>query len=132
MTDQPQVAETELRTPPEDHSDDPPTEPPEAHPATVPSPPVPSDQPGAHPDVDGTPGTPGPRPDPVPAPTVEPASPQPGRWGRAEPDGTIYLVTADGERVVGSWQAGDPPTGWPTTPAGSTTCAPRSTCSTPG
>jgi FtsZ-binding cell division protein ZapB len=28
-------------------------------------------------------------------------------FGRIDPDGTVYLVTADGEREIGSWQAGD-------------------------
>jgi len=27
-------------------------------------------------------------------------------WGRIADDGTVYLRTADGERVIGSWQAG--------------------------
>jgi hypothetical protein len=27
-------------------------------------------------------------------------------WGRITDDGTVYLRTADGERVIGSWQAG--------------------------
>jgi len=29
-------------------------------------------------------------------------------WGRVDADGTVYLRTADGERVIGSWQAGSP------------------------
>lgn len=29
-------------------------------------------------------------------------------WGRVDEDGTVYVRTADGERVVGSWQAGAP------------------------
>ncbi|MBV9594462.1 MAG: DUF349 domain-containing protein [Actinobacteria bacterium] len=28
-------------------------------------------------------------------------------WGRIDADGTAYVKTADGERAVGSWQAGD-------------------------
>ena len=28
-------------------------------------------------------------------------------WGRIDDDGTVYVRTADGERAVGSWQAGD-------------------------
>ncbi len=28
-------------------------------------------------------------------------------WGRIDADGTVYVKTADGERVIGSWQAGD-------------------------
>jgi hypothetical protein len=29
-------------------------------------------------------------------------------WGRVADDGTVYVRTADGERVIGSWQAGSP------------------------
>ncbi len=29
-------------------------------------------------------------------------------WGRVDETGTVYVRTADGERVVGSWQAGSP------------------------
>src|SRR5215207_9815629 len=29
-------------------------------------------------------------------------------FGRVDEDGTVYVKTADGERVVGSWQAGAP------------------------
>jgi hypothetical protein len=29
------------------------------------------------------------------------------KWGRIDADGTVYVRTSDGERVVGSWQAGD-------------------------
>jgi hypothetical protein len=29
-------------------------------------------------------------------------------WGRVDAEGTVYVRTADGERVVGSWQAGSP------------------------
>ena len=29
-------------------------------------------------------------------------------WGRVDDDGTVYVKTAKGERVVGSWQAGSP------------------------
>jgi hypothetical protein len=28
-------------------------------------------------------------------------------WGRIDADGTVYVRTADGERAIGSWQAGD-------------------------
>jgi len=28
-------------------------------------------------------------------------------WGRIDADGTVYVRTPDGERVIGSWQAGD-------------------------
>jgi hypothetical protein len=29
-------------------------------------------------------------------------------WGRVDADGTVYVRTADGEREIGSWQAGSP------------------------
>ncbi len=29
-------------------------------------------------------------------------------WGRVDADCTVYVRTAEGERVVGSWQAGAP------------------------
>ena len=29
-------------------------------------------------------------------------------WGRVADDGTVYVRTTEGERVVGSWQAGSP------------------------
>jgi len=32
-------------------------------------------------------------------------------WGRIDADGTVYLRTADGERVIGSWHAGSPEDG---------------------
>lgn len=34
-------------------------------------------------------------------------------WGRVDPDGTVYVKTGagDGERIVGSWQAGDAESG---------------------
>jgi Domain of Unknown Function (DUF349) len=69
----------------------------------VPAPPAPAAEPApiqAHPEpVLG-------HPSPVPA-----ASADPGRWGRVDAEGTIYVRTADGERVVGSWQAGAPEEG---------------------
>jgi Domain of Unknown Function (DUF349) len=55
---------------------------------------------------------------PVPAPPaasathpVTPAGAQPARWGRVDTDGTVFVRTAEGERAVGSWQAGDPAEG---------------------
>ncbi len=52
----------------------------------------------------------------VPVPVAQPspvaaASADPSRWGRVDDEGTIYVRTADGERVVGSWQAGEPAEG---------------------
>lgn len=32
-------------------------------------------------------------------------------WGRIDDDGTVFLRTADGERVIGSWHAGTPEDG---------------------
>ncbi len=33
-------------------------------------------------------------------------------WGRIDDDGTVYVRTADGERPIGSWQAGDAEAGF--------------------
>src|SRR3954447_12461885 len=55
---------------------------------------------------------PGP-PRPVPRPSgsapvvVPPPAADPHQFGRVDPDGTVWLRSADGERVIGSWQAGD-------------------------
>jgi hypothetical protein len=49
---------------------------------------------------------------PVPAPPVRHhGANDPAKWGRVDADGTVYLKTADGERPVGSWQAGSPAEG---------------------
>ncbi len=40
-----------------------------------------------------------------------PSGPSPTVYGRVAPDGTVYVITADGEREVGSWQAGKPEEG---------------------
>jgi hypothetical protein len=54
---------------------------------------------------------PGPRPGPRPIPPshqfVAPLANEPHRFGRVDADGTVWLITAAGERVIGSWQAGD-------------------------
>jgi len=42
---------------------------------------------------------------------VTSAGADPARWGRVDAEGTIYVRTADGERSVGSWQAGAPTEG---------------------
>ncbi|MBV9313035.1 MAG: DUF349 domain-containing protein [Pseudonocardia sp.] len=52
-----------------------------------------------------------PAPSPAVVHPVQPASGNPARWGRVADDGTVYLVMATGERVVGSWQAGEPEEG---------------------
>jgi hypothetical protein len=36
---------------------------------------------------------------------------QMSEWGRIDDEGTVYVRTADGERAVGSWQAGTPEEG---------------------
>jgi hypothetical protein len=43
------------------------------------------------------------------APAEPPAAPasDPSLWGRVDEEGTVYVRTADGERAVGSWQAGE-------------------------
>lgn len=53
---------------------------------------------------------PGPRPTPRPIahPLAAPPPSDPRQFGRVDDDGTVWLVTAAGERIVGSWQAGDP------------------------
>lgn len=53
---------------------------------------------------------PGPRPTPRPAahPVAAPPPSNPHRFGRVDEDGTVWLISAAGERVIGSWQAGDP------------------------
>jgi hypothetical protein len=57
------------------------------------------------------PGPPRPGPRPGPTPSVHgaaaPASVDPHRFGRVDADGTVWLISSAGERVIGSWQAGD-------------------------
>lgn len=63
-----------------------------------------------------TPGPrPGPRPGPTPAAARTPAAPpapapepDPDAWGRVDEAGNVFLRTAEGERQIGSWQAGEP------------------------
>lgn len=59
--------------------------------------PKPTPRPGA--------SRPVPRPGKAPAPVAPPADPH--RFGRVDPDGTVWLITSAGERTIGSWQAGD-------------------------
>ena len=54
------------------------------------------------------PPRPVPRPHPPSQPVAVPPSSDPHRFGRVDDDGTVYLMTAAGERVIGSWHAGDP------------------------
>ncbi len=51
------------------------------------------------------PARPVPRPHPPAGPL--PAHNDPRKFGRVDQDGTVYLITASGERVIGSWQTGD-------------------------
>ncbi|PKW15209.1 DUF349 domain-containing protein [Saccharopolyspora spinosa] len=44
---------------------------------------------------------------PTVAPAVPTASADPAKWGRVDTDGTVYVRTPEGERAIGSWQAGD-------------------------
>ncbi|MGV9677474.1 DUF349 domain-containing protein [Nocardia sp. NPDC003482] len=50
---------------------------------------------------------PGPAPAEHPHPVVVPTVSDPSRWGRVDEDGTAWVKTAEGERIIGSWQAGD-------------------------
>jgi len=56
---------------------------------------------------------PGPRPGPKPTPRPNPhpvasaPASDPHRFGRVDDDGTVWLISAAGERIIGSWQAGD-------------------------
>ncbi|WP_336031410.1 DUF349 domain-containing protein [Geodermatophilus sp. FMUSA9-8] len=43
--------------------------------------------------------------------TAVAATSDPAQWGRVDDEGTVYVRTADGERAVGSWQAGEPAAG---------------------
>ncbi|WP_372668613.1 DUF349 domain-containing protein [Amycolatopsis kentuckyensis] len=62
-------------------------------------------------------GTPAPHPVPHAlhaghaAPPVPPAEPTPSTWGRIDDEGTVYVITPEGERAVGVWQAGSPDEG---------------------
>lgn len=54
---------------------------------------------------------PGPRPGVTPAVRTQAAARptvhrDPTRWGRIDDDGSVYVITASGERLIGSWQAG--------------------------
>jgi hypothetical protein len=65
-------------------------------------------KPGPLPGVGSRP-TPSPRPA-APA-VVRPVKNDPAKWGRVDADGTVYVKTAEGEREIGSWQAGTPEEG---------------------
>lgn len=72
--------------------------------------------PGAMPRSSGAPKPGGsiqpPKPHATPGQTqhphpVVPTTSDPSAWGRVDDDGTAWVKTADGDRQVGSWQAGD-------------------------
>lgn len=94
-------------------------------PATSEAAPTQSATPSAAPKP-GRPGRPGGRPGPaaviaapvapagehVVTPTEQVAQPvDPHQWGRVDADGSVYLKTADGERKIADWQAGDAESG---------------------
>jgi hypothetical protein len=66
-------------------------------PAPRPGPPRPGPRPGT-PVTEGRHGA---------TPVAVPPHTDPHRFGRVDPDGTVWLVSTTGERVIGSWQAGD-------------------------
>ena len=70
------------------------TTPPEAESRRHPTPPRPVPKPGPA------------RPAARPGHSAPPGS-DPHRFGRVDPDGTVWLITPAGERMIGSWQAGD-------------------------
>lgn len=55
--------------------------------------------------------TPSPRPAGQTAPLPVPPKNDPAKWGRVAEDGTVFVRTAEGEREIGSWQAGTPAEG---------------------
>ncbi|QGU07624.1 hypothetical protein COCCU_08500 [Corynebacterium occultum] len=99
--------------------------------STSPSNPNPTPQPGSGKQdpatqVGSTPvPRPGPKPGPrpgatpaalaakrrTPAPLPQHTPNDPKKWGRIDEDGTVYVRTAEGERAIGSWQAGTPEEG---------------------
>ena len=71
-------------------------------------------EPGNTPKPTPRPGPPRPGPKPSAIPHHPPAPPvaaaptcDPHRFGRVDDDGTVWLITAAGERKIASWQAGD-------------------------
>lgn len=64
---------------------------------------------GESPKPSPRPGPPRAVPRPHPSAQPMPVSPvsDPRKYGRVAEDGTVFLITAAGERIVGSWQAGD-------------------------
>lgn len=67
--------------------------------------------PEASPPPAETPAADPPAAEPGARPKVSQAGRDPQRWGRIDQDGTVYTHGADGERPIGSWQAGPPEEG---------------------
>lgn len=80
---------------------------------------APDTQPAPGSEPAGAAPAPGPGAVPAHAPAPAPAAPEPvaapasdpSQWGRVDDEGTVYVRTAEGERAVGNWQAGDPAAG---------------------
>lgn len=96
------------------------TTPPESNAApTPPQAPTPAPTPGSAPGGGARPGPPSPaalarKVAPRPAVASEPRSTPPSTpsdWGRVDESGDVFVRTAEGERQVGSWQAGSPEEG---------------------
>lgn len=79
------------------------------------TPPTPSPTPGNMPKQGPKPGahrTPSPRPaSSKPVAMNLPPKNDPTKWGRVAEDGTVFVKSAEGEREIGSWQAGTPEEG---------------------
>ena len=73
--------------------------------AGTPEAPTPADE--ALPDPTAGAPEPAAPPAPVPAPPGGRVVSDPAQWGRVDDAGTVYVRTAEGEREVGSWQAGE-------------------------
>ena len=71
-------------------------------PAPQTSAPKPTPRPGPRP------GSPAASHSPAHSPVAVVHASDPRRFGRVADDGTVFLITSSGERVIGSWQAGEP------------------------
>ena len=68
--------------------------------------------PGNMPKPGPRPGAARPRPTTPVIPVAVEIDNDPTKWGRIAEDGTAYVTTSDGERAIGSWQAGSPEEGY--------------------
>ena len=79
---------------------------------TTPHPPKPGPRPGVVAGGVSRPTAPTPTAQPAARPAVTiPAASDPAQWGRVDESGNAYVKTTDGERLIGSWQAGTPAEG---------------------